>query len=318
MKILVTGAAGFIGSHLAERIRDLGHDVAGIDCLTDFYSYLIKQENLRILEGKGIRVHRLDLSSADMYPVIKDAEVVFHCAAQPSISENIPLAEYWKDNVLATHNLIGQARRIPALKCFVYISSSSVYGAYANGPETTEPRPVSVYGITKLAAEQLVLAETRKDGFPGCSVRLFSVYGPRERPDKLYFQLIRCAVENKPFNLFRSSMWHERSYTYVDDAVRGLELVLGNLDRCIGEIFNIGSDTAISTGEGVRMIERLTGRIITMNETAERVGDQVRTCANIDKAREVLGFQPSVGVYEGLGRQVEWFTRYMAPKLHLM
>ena len=318
MKILVTGAAGFIGSHLAERVRGLGHDVLGIDCLTDFYSVLLKEENLKALEGKGIPVQRIDLASSDISPLIKDIDVVFHCAAQPSISANVPLTEYWKDNVVATHNLIGHARRLSGLKGFVYVSSSSVYGAFADGPETTEPKPVSVYGITKLAAEQLVLAETRKDGFPGCSVRLFSVYGPRERPDKLYFQLIRCAFENKPFNLFRSSMEHERSYTYVDDAVRGLELVLGNLDRCIGGIFNIGSDTSVSTGEGVRMIERLTGRTITMNETAKRVGDQVRTCANIDKARRILGFEPSVGVYEGLGRQVEWFTRYMAPKLHLL
>lgn len=318
MKILVTGAAGFIGSHLAERVRDLGHDVTGIDCLTGFYSHRIKHENLSILKEKGIHVHQLDLSSADISPVINDVDVIFHCAAQPSISADIPLAEYWKDNVLATHNLILQAGHAPCLKGFIYISSSSVYGAYASGPESAEPRPVSVYGITKLAAEQLVLAETRKDGFPGCSVRLFSVYGPRERPDKLYFQLIRCALEAKPFNLFRSSMGHERSYTYVGDAVHGLTLVLENLNECIGEIFNIGSDRAVSTGEGVRMIEELTGSTIMMNETAERAGDQVRTRANIDKARGILGFQPSVGLYEGLKQQVEWFKECMAPRMYLM
>ncbi len=318
MKILVTGAAGFIGSHLAERVRGLGHDVVGIDCLTDFYSPLIKHGNRRILEKRGIHVHQLDLSSADISPVLEDIDIIFHCAAQPSISPDIPIAEYWKDNVLATHNLIGQAGRLRSLKGFVYVSSSSVYGAYASGPETVEPRPVSVYGITKLAAEQLVLAGTRKNGFPGCSVRLFSVYGPRERPDKLYFQLIRCALEMRPFHLFRLSMGHERSYTYVDDAVEGLVLVLKHIDRCVGEIVNIGSDTAVSTGEGIRMIEQLTGRVIAINETAGRAGDQVRTRANIDKARAVLGFDPKFDLYTGLEKQVEWFHTHMAPRLHLL
>lgn len=318
MKVLVTGAAGFIGSHLAERVRNLGHDVAGIDCLTGFYSPLIKHENRKVLEEKGIHVYQLDLSSTDISPILKDVDVIFHCAAQPSISPDIPLAEYWKDNVLATYNLIGQAGRSPSLKGFVYISSSSVYGAYASGPETVEPRPVSVYGITKLAAEQLVLAEARKDGFPGCSVRLFSVYGPRERPDKLYFQLLRCALEMRPFDLFRLSRGHERSYTYVDDAVEGLVLVLENIDRCIGEVFNIGSDTVVSTGEGIRMIEQLTGRTIAIRETAARQGDQVRTRANIDKARAVLGFNPEVDLYTGLKRQAAWFHACMVPRLHLL
>jgi len=318
MKILVTGAAGFIGSHLAEGIRDLGHDVVGIDCLTDFYSVALKQQNMKSLEGKGIRVHRQDLTHADIAPLIEDIDVVFHCAAQPSISANIPLTEYWKDNVVATHNLVGYARRLPHLKGFVYISSSSVYGAYAGGPETTEPKPVSMYGVTKLASEQIVLAETRKNGFPGCSARLFSVYGPRERPDKLYFQLIRCAVQSRPFNLFRSSLVHERSYTFVGDAVQGLLLILGNLSRCVGQIFNIGSDKAVSTAEGIRMIEGLTRCRIVINESPQRAGDQVRTRANIDKARDILVFAPSVDLYEGLERQVDWFSKDVMPKIHLL
>ncbi len=318
MKVLVTGVAGFIGSHLAQRIHELGHDVSGIDCLTDFYSRQLKQENLKILEEREVFTHRLDLAYSDISPVIEDIDVIFHLAAQPSISPDISLAEYWKDNILATHNLIGHARRVPGLKGFIYISSSSVYGAYAGGPENTEPKPVSMYGVTKLAAEQFVLAETRKNGFPGCSVRLFSVYGPRERPDKLYFQLIRCALEGRPFNLFRSSMGHERSYTYIDDAIHGLLLVLENLDRCVGEIFNIGSDTAVSTAEGIRIIEMLTGNTIMLNEIAERAGDQVRTQAHIEKARAILGFEPSVGLYDGLAKQVDWFREYIAPKIHLL
>ncbi len=316
MKILVTGAAGFIGSHLAEHLREPGHDVVGIDCLTDFYPALLKETNLKILMGKGIPVHRVDLAYSDLSPLIHDVDVIFHCAAQPSISARVPIAEYWKDNVLATYNLVSCARRLKNLRGFVYISSSSVYGAYASGPETTEAKPVSLYGVTKLASEQIVLAETRKNGFPGCSARLFSVYGPRERPDKLYFQLIRCALESKPFNLFHSSHAHERSYTYVGDAVRGLFLILGNLSACVGEIFNIGSDRAVSTEEGIRMIEELTGSDIALNEVADRAGDQIRTRAHIDKARTVLGFEPSVDLYTGLEKQVDWFRKDIVPVLH--
>lgn len=318
MKLLVTGAAGFIGSHLAEHLRGSGHDVVGIDCLTDFYPAFLKEKNLKTLMGKGIPVHRVDLAYSDLSPLIHDIEGVFHCAAQPSISARVPIAEYWKDNVLATHNLVNYARRLTDLRGFVYISSSSVYGAYASGPETTEVRPVSLYGITKLASEQIVLAETRKNGFPGCSARLFSVYGPRERPDKLYFQLIRCALDSKPFNLFHSSLAHERSYTYVDDAVRGLLLILENLSTCAGEVFNIGSDRSIFTAEGIRMIEELTGSEIVMNEVADRTGDQVRTRAHIDKARTILGFEPSVDLYSGLENQVDWFRKDIVPVLHLL
>jgi UDP-glucuronate 4-epimerase len=316
VKILVTGAAGFIGSHLAERLRTLGHDVVGIDCLTDFYPAFLKENNLKALTG--IPVHRVDLAYSDISRLIHTIDVIFHCAAQPSISPHIPITEYWKDNLLATHNVVAYARRLARLKGFIYISSSSVYGAYAAGPETTEARPVSLYGITKLASEQLVLAETRKNGFPGCAVRLFSVYGPRERPDKLYFQLIRCAIESKPINLFHSSLTHERSYTYIDDAIHGLLLILGNIGRSVGEIFNIGSDRAVSTAEGIRTIEVLTGCDIVKNDVPDRAGDQVRTRAHIDKARSVLGFEPSVDLYSGLEKQVAWFRKDVMPVVHLL
>ena len=315
MRILVTGAAGFIGSHLAERISFLGHDVEGLDCLTDFYARSLKEDNLKALSGKGIKVRQLDLAKDDISHAVQEMDIIFHLAAQPSISPDVHFTEYWKNNVLATHNLLESVKHSPSLKVLVYVSSSSVYGANAGGSETSEPKPVSVYGVTKLAAEQFVLARTRNNNLPGCSVRLFSVYGPRERPDKLYFQLIRCALENKPFNLFRTSAEHMRSYTYVDDAVLGLTLVLDNIDRCPGEIFNIGSETAVSTAEGIMMVEKILGKKISINTIAERAGDQIRTRANIGKARSLLGYQPSTSLYEGLEREVEWFREFISKKL---
>jgi len=282
--------------------------------LTDFYARSLKEDNLGVLANKGIEVHQLDLAKDDISPAVQGTDIIFHLAAQPSISPDVHFTEYWKNNVLATYNLLDSAKRFSSLKALVYVSSSSVYGAYASGPETSEPKPLSNYGVTKLTAEQLVLSQARKNGFPGCSVRLFSVYGPRERPDKLYFQLIRSALENKPFSLFRASANHQRSYTYVDDAVRGLTLVLDNIDSCLGEIFNIGSEVAFSTAEGIGMVEKITGNGIRINEIAERAGDQVRTQANIDKARSLLGYRPSVGLYEGLEHEVEWFREFISTK----
>jgi len=307
MKILVTGAAGFIGSHLAERLAGLGHSVVGLDSLTPFYSRALKELNAAAVGAAGVELARLDLAVDDLEAVMRDVEVVYHLAAQPGLSAASDFQAYLRDNVVATERLLAAAQRAPGLRALVYVSTSSVYGADATGAEDAEPRPTSLYGVTKLAAEQLVLSRFRSRGFPACSVRLFSVYGPRERPEKLYPTLIRALLEDRPFPLFEGSEHHLRSYTYVGDAVDGLVAVLDHLERCVGEIFNLGMDSATSTAEGIRIVEEIVGRRARIVREPGRAGDQSRTEADIRKARRVLGYEPRTTPREGLAREVEWY-----------
>ena len=227
MNILVTGAAGFIGSHLAVRLAEEGHRVLGVDSFNGYYDATIKRANAGEVEAAGAEVRALDLAEDALEEVVRGVELVFHAAAQPGISASTSFETYLRNNVVATQRLLKAARRSDSLGLFVNISTSSVYGADASGDESVEPRPTSTYGVTKLAAEQLVLAAARDAGFPGCSFRLFSVYGPRERPDKLIPILIRSLLEGEPLPLFEGSEHHRRSYTYVGDIVEGLMTVIG-------------------------------------------------------------------------------------------
>jgi UDP-glucuronate 4-epimerase len=317
MRILVTGAAGFIGSHLAERLVALGHQVRGIDCFTDYYSRALKELNARALRREGAELMALDLAVDDLSPAVDGVEFIVHLAAQPGISATTSFETYLRNNVEATHRLLLAARQSPALRGFLNISTSSVYGADATGDETTEPRPTSYYGVTKLAAEQLVLALARDRGLPACSLRLFSVYGPRERPEKLYPRLIAAILDGKEFPLFEGSEAHVRSFTYVDDVVDGLVAALDRFDACAGEILNIGSDRSITTGEGIRIVEDIIGAPARIVTRPRRPGDQLRTQANIEKARRLLGYEPVMAPEEGLAREVAWYRDQIHGKVDL-
>ena len=307
MRILVTGAAGFIGSHLAERLVDLGHQVVGLDCLTPYYARSLKELNVQAIKNRGVRFLSLDLARHDLAAAVQDVDYVYHLAAQPGISAATPFETYARNNITATHRLLESLRDQPRLQGFVNIGTSSIYGADATGPETTEPRPTSYYGVTKLTAEQLVLARARDEGFPACSLRLFSVYGPRERPEKLYPKLIGCILEDREFPLYQGSKNHLRSFTYVGDIVDGLVAVMDHMPQCVGEILNIGSDTAITTGEGIRIVEEIIGQPARFTIKPKRPGDQLRTHANIDKARRILGYAPKTMPREGLAEEVAWY-----------
>lgn len=317
MKILVTGAAGFIGSHLAERLVALGHSVQGVDCLADYYSRALKELNLNDLHRQGVEVLPLDLARDELGPAIQDVETVFHCAAQPGISATTPFEAYVRNNLTATHRLLQAVEGSSSLRGFVNISTSSVYGAFATQSETAEPKPTSYYGVTKLAAEQLALSYQRTMGMPVCSLRLFSVYGPRERPEKLYFRLIQAMLEDKALPLYEGSERHVRSYTYVDDAVDGIVAVLDRWDRCVGEIFNIGTDSTITTGEGIRIVEEIIGKRVKVVAKPRRPGDQLKTQANIDKARRLLDYKPTTTPREGLERQVAWYRNCVQGKIEV-
>jgi nucleoside-diphosphate-sugar epimerase len=314
MRILVTGSAGFIGSHLAERLAREGHQVRGMDCLTDYYSPELKEINQAAVEKAGAEVFQSNLARDDLEHAVRDAEVVYHLAAQPGISDSTPFEEYVRNNIKGTYRLLEAVRTQPALKMFANISTSSVYGAHATDPEDAPPKPTSYYGVTKLAAEQLVLAYHRDKGLPACSLRLFSVYGERERPEKLYPKLIRSILENREFPVYEGSEQHRRSYTYVGDIVEGLLSALNHLDTVNGEIFNIGSDTQITTGEGIRIVEEILGRPARKVYRPRRSGDQLNTHANIEKARRVLGYDPKTRPREGLQAEVEWMKNLISGK----
>lgn len=315
MKVLVTGAAGFIGSHMCERLAREGYEVLGIDCFTDYYDRSLKELNARAVEDAGVQILPLDLATDDLEEAVRGVEVVYHFAAQPGISTAVPFGLYERNNIVATHRLLEALEKNDRLGLFVNVATSSIYGRHATDDENTAPKPTSNYGVTKLAAEQLVLARQRERGFPGVSVRPFSVCGERERPEKLYHKLIKSIVEDKTFPLFEGSREHIRSFTYVGDIVEGCMLVLEHLEESIGEIFNLGSDTTNTVDEGIAIIEELIGKQARFEIAPRRAGDQQETAANIEKARRVLGYAPQVSLREALAREVEWYRTFLSPSV---
>lgn len=318
MKILVTGAAGFIGSHAAERFAELGHDVVGIDCFTDYYSTELKELNAKHIGEKGVKMFRVDLAEDDLTEAVDGVEIVLHLAGQPGISDTTPFEQYVRNNFTAAYRLIEAVKDLPTLKCFINIATSSVYGFHATDDETAPPKPTSYYGVTKLAAEQLVLAYQRDKGLPACSLRLFSVYGPRERPEKLYPRVCKSILDDYSFPLYEGSEKHERSYTYVGDIVDAFVAMLDKYAECDGEIFNIGTDQCITTGEGIKHVENALGEKAKPEAKPKRAGDQLKTHANIDKARRVLGYEPKTSAAEGLAAEARWYKDHIWNKIEIV
>lgn len=308
MKILVTGAAGFIGSHTCERLKSLGHDVIGLDNFNDYYSLELKHLNEKALNAIGVTIIKGDLRDnafAELLP--NDINYIFHFAAQPGISASSTFEDYFTNNIIATKNLIDYALTLSSLKLMVNIGTSSIYGLEATFPESIAPQPASHYGVTKLAAEQLVLQKSRETLFQSCSLRLYSVIGPRERPEKMYTKLIACAFNNTAFPLYEGSASHLRSFTYVGDIVDGIVSVINNEAKVNGEIINLGTEVEHTTQDGIDAVEQVIGKSITIDHVSARAGDQLRTKANIDKARKLLDYNPQTTLLEGVKAQVEWY-----------
>lgn len=313
MKVLVTGAAGFIGSHTAERLHAMGHEVIAIDNYSSYYDVSLKELNTNTLAQKGIRVQKVDLRVDDLSAVINETiDFIFHFAAQPGISATSTFEAYFSNNVLGTQRILDLLEDFVKKPFFVNIATSSIYGLHATLSEDEAPLPASWYGVTKLAAEQLVLAYARRGLLKGTSLRLYSVYGPRERPDKLYTRLIDCGLNNKPFPLYEGSEKHLRSFTYVQDIVDGIVSVIEYADVCNTEIFNLGTEEENTTATGIATVEAILGNKVVIENKPARPGDQSRTKANIDKARSLLNYNPTTGLKEGLEAQVAWFrTNFM-------
>ena len=313
MKVLVTGAAGFIGSHLTERLLALGHDVTGIDCFTDYYPAWIKQWNVAaFLNHPRFRLVQGDLTELELAPLLEEVQWVFHQAAQAGVraSWGASFNTYLKDNVLATQRLL-EAAKGTALQKLVYASSSSIYGDAETfpTPETTLPRPVSPYGVTKLAAEHLCHLYYRNYGVPAVALRYFTVYGPRQRPDMAFHIFARALLRGEPIRVYGDGL-QTRDFTYIEDAVTAN--VLAAQQSPTGEVYNIGGGSRVTLQETLNNLEKITGlRAIVQHEPAQR-GDARHTSADIQKAGRLLGYRPAIGIAAGLANEVAWMEDLLA------
>ena len=308
MDVLVTGAAGFIGSHMCERLVQLGHTVTGIDNFSPYYDRALKQLNAEAIKNVGVRLIEADLRSAPLAEILPEKiDVLFHFAAHPGISATSSFEDYYTNNIIATQRLLDVFETRTHKPFIVNIATSSIYGLEATLTEDQAPLPASWYGVTKLGAEQLVLAYSRRNIIKGCSLRLYSVYGPRERPDKLYTRLIKNGLNDEAFPLFEGSEKHLRSFTYVQDIVDGIVSTIDHQEVCDGEIFNLGTEEENTTAAGIATTEKILGKKIAIDHKPARPGDQSRTKANIDKARQLLKYNPQTSLEDGLKAQVDWY-----------
>ncbi len=304
---LVTGAAGFIGSHLCERLAAEGCRVTGVDCFTDFYDPALKRRNLEPLRREPrFSLLELDLSRDHLAALPGDVAVVFHQSAQAGVrtSWGDRFADYLRHNVLATQRLLEHLRDRP-LERFVYASSSSIYGDAESfpTPETALPRPFSPYGVTKLAGEHLVLLYGRNFGLPVAALRYFTVYGPRQRPDMGFHRFARALLRGEEIVIYGDGR-QSRDFTYVSDAVEANWLAWRRA-RPLG-VYNIGGGSQVEVLEALGVLERALGRKARVTHAALQPGDPRRTRADTARAREDLGYAPRVGVERGLALQAEW------------
>jgi nucleoside-diphosphate-sugar epimerase len=304
MKCLVTGAAGFIGSHLCERLLHAGHAVVGVDAFIPYYPAEVKEANLTAAMGqRWFTFHALDLRQAALEPLLDGVDVVFHLAAMPG------LARSWTDfdlyescNITATQRLLEAVRRLPRLHRFIYASTSSVYGRYGSGDESLPARPVSPYGVTKLAAENLCRSYADELGVPLVVLRYFSVYGPRQRPDMGYHRFIQALLAGQAIVVYGDG--HQvRGNTYVADCV---DATMAAVQALPGEVYNVGGGEAVTVWDIVHKLEILTGVHASIRQEAARPGDQRYTSADTTKLFRHLGWRPRIGLDEGLARQLAW------------
>ncbi len=303
---LVTGAAGFVGSHLCEELLARGHRVVGLDAFIPYYPRALKEANLTGLRQEPrFTFYEADLRRAELEPLLAGVDAVFHLAAMAGLLRSWQEFEaYMTCNVLATQRLLAAAAEV-AVPHFLNISTSSVYGPFATGDETSPLAPISPYGITKLAAEQLCRAYAANFDLPVTILRLFSVYGPRQRPDMGYNIFIRSILNGEQITVDGDGN-DSRSNTYVRDCVQGLVLAFEQPAASAGETFNIGGGEEVTVNEVLHMLEELSGQTARIAHGPPRPGDQRRTVADTGKARRLLGYAPATRLVDGLAAQMAW------------
>jgi UDP-glucose 4-epimerase len=310
VKALVTGCAGFIGSTLSDRLLADGAEVVGIDCFTDYYAREAKERNLSgALKHPRFRFVEARIQDADLSALLGDRTHVFHLAAQAGVRKSWgrDFEIYTENNIEATQLLLEAATRVPALERLVYSSSSSVYGDRVAMPmrEDALPEPVSPYGVSKLAAEQLCYLYFTNFNVPAVSLRYFTVYGPRQRPDMAFHKFLRATIVGDPIGVYGDGD-QTRDFTFVSDAVNAN--VLAGTRGVPGRVYNIGGGSRVSVNDVLTMIERVTGRRPRVNVDSAQKGDMRHTYADTSRAREDLGYAPTVGLEQGLAAEYQWLT----------
>jgi nucleoside-diphosphate-sugar epimerase len=309
MRALVTGAAGFIGSHLVERLVSDGVEVRGVDILSDYYDREQKEGNLDVLAGlPGVEVRREDLLTCRLDALLDGVDVVFHQAGQPGVRAS------WKDgfpsyvdaNVLVTQRLLEAIRDRPPLSRFVFASSSSVYGEAEVYPATedTVPRPRSPYGVTKLAAEHLCGVYGANFGVPTVSLRYFTVYGPRQRPDMAMHRLVEAALDGAMFPMFGDGR-QIRDFTFVGDIVEA-NIRAAQVPLEPATVINVAGGSSVELLQVISIVGELCGSPVRLDVMDPQAGDVRRTGGSTERARQLLGWSPEVPLREGLRRQVAW------------
>jgi nucleoside-diphosphate-sugar epimerase len=303
MKCLVTGSAGFIGSHLCERLLADGYEVVGVDAFIPYYPREIKEGNLdRARLDPRFTFHEIDLRRDRLDSLVDGVDVIFHLAAMAGLPKSWTQFDLYEScNVTATQRLLDVACRA-GIQRFVYASTSSVYGRFANGDETLPTRPISPYGVTKLAAEQLCRAYAEEIGLPLTVLRYFSVYGPRQRPDMGYHKFIQAMLTGGGIAVFGDGQ-QVRGNTYISDCIEATVMSMNTLP---GETYNIGGGETASVWDIIHKLEKLLGRKAALTREPARPGDQRSTCADTAKLVRHLGWKAKVGLDEGLAMQLEW------------
>lgn len=306
---IVTGAAGFIGSHLVETLLSQGKQVVGIDCFNDYYDPQLKWKNI-----SGFKNHPAftliegDIQLLNWSVLLKDVEVVYHQAAQAGVraSWGNSFRTYTECNINATQVLLEAAKDAKNLQRLVFASSSSVYGDAETLPtnESICPQPVSPYGITKLAAERLCLLYHQNFGVPVVGLRYFTVYGPRQRPDMAFHKFFQAIMQEQSISIYGDGQ-QTRDFTYISDAIAA-NLAAATVSAAVGEVFNIGGGSRVVLTQIIDSIEEIIARPISRQYIENAKGDARHTAADVSKAQSILGYQPQVSLVEGLTQEWLW------------
>ncbi|HEX3035573.1 MAG TPA: NAD-dependent epimerase/dehydratase family protein [Thermodesulfobacteriota bacterium] len=307
MIVLVTGVGGFVGSHLAEKLLGEGFKLIGVDSFLDYYPKMIKENNLRkLVENTGFKFIEGDILRLDLREILSRVDAVFHQAAIPGVraswGENFNL--YVENNIMGTQVLLEVCKDLK-LKKFIYASSSSVYGDADELPvrETSPTNPVSPYGVSKLAGEHLSALYFKGYGVPTVSLRYFTVYGPRQRPDMGFHKFIKSIILGREIEIYGTGE-QTRDFTFVDDAAdANLQALFEGKE---GESYNLGGGSRIKLIDAIKIIEDISGKRAKLKYMAPQRGDAKHTYADVSKARRDFGYSPKVDIYEGLKRHYEW------------
>jgi len=310
MKTLVTGCAGFIGSHLAERLLELNHEVIGVDSFTDYYSIKQKETNITdLMNEKRFYMVEKDLLKIDLPKLLSGVDYVFHQAAQAGVrySWGDSFEVYTKNNILSTQKLL-EACKNSQIKKLIYASSSSIYGDVKSLPmkESATPAPVSPYGVTKLAAEHLCYLYSKNFKVPTISLRYFTVYGPRQRPDMAFNKFIKAISSGEEIQVFGDGK-QTRDFTYISD-ITDANILAMQSDVDDGEAFNIGGGSRRILNDVIKIIEKETGKKANINYIEKQAGDVNHTYADTSKAADKLSYKPKISLKQGIKEEVKWMT----------